>query len=266
MKMRVASFALFASFALLAFPLRAGFLPDNAFSNKARGTTAASFLKLSASPRTTALADTINISAADPLAGFHMPAFYSAFPGQRNAALASRESGFPWGASLSFAQSKIGPEISGQAAFVNLGLAVPYGYFADPNLSFSFSVINLGPPADWNSRAVALPLRGQIQMGYKVGELSFLSLDGFLPVDQAAYGAVSIEWKMPFEDAGRDSQDPEAGLAVRVGVTSKNKTDNFSGKTSFGLGLYLGRLVIDAGLAPFGNMGFYPHFGINLAF
>lgn len=308
--------------------LDAGFLPEGAFSNKAKGTTAASFLKLSASPRSAALAETLNPSQADPLAGLQMPASYLGAPDASNFALGSgflpegiiqanalyghpvgskkivlavhevlqpslglydvlgnktgefrpadmavglTVAGGPqpvrWGAGLSFLQSKIGPGISGQGMAANLGMNIPYGRFADPNLSFSLAAVNIGPPVKWGSRSVALPLKGQAQMGYKMGEMAFLALDVIAPVDQTAYGAASMEWKLAFNNEPlADGGDPESGLAVRVGVNSKNKTESFTGKLSFGLGLYLGGLTIDAALAPFGDLGFFPRVGLSMAF
>ncbi|MEK7287044.1 MAG: hypothetical protein AAB091_00600 [Elusimicrobiota bacterium] len=181
-------------------------------------------------------------------------------------AYASQESACPWGIGLGYEYSRIGPNLSGSGVYANLSGNIPFGYFNDPNLSLAAAIMNLGPASQWAGRSVPLPLRGQIEMSYKMGDLMFLTLDLITPADHAPYGAASIEWKLPFGEPPQPNENPRSGLAVRLGATSKTKPDSFAGRMSFGLGLYLGSLTLDAGVAPFGNFGFFPKVGINFNF
>ncbi|MBI4063815.1 MAG: hypothetical protein HY401_05885 [Elusimicrobia bacterium] len=322
-------FCLSTVYCLLSTCSWADFLPKNAFSNKARGTTAASFLKIAASARASALADSIALGPNDPLGGFGMPAAYASNSQRKHLALASGilpenivqtavTAGIPyranaklafsvhqiiqpsltlydnlgsnvgefrptdtaigagyaasakeirWGFSLFYLYSKIGPSLSGSGVSSNFGLHLPYDYFEDPNLSLGLAVVNFGPPAKWGSRSTPLPMKAQAQAGYKLGALTFLNLDLALPADQAPYGIASLEWKIPLGTT--DAALTEAsgnGFSVRLGITSKNKTDSVTDKLSFGLGLALGKAVVDASFASFGNLGFFPRLGLNLAF
>lgn len=179
-------------------------------------------------------------------------------------AWASQQGACPWGVGLGYLNSQIAPGLSGTGVFLNAGGALPFGFFNDPNLSLVGAIINMGPEASWAGKNVPLPLRGQVEMDYKLGTLMTLSLQATAPVDQTPYGAAAIEWTLPFGEAPALNEDPSGGLAIRVGASSRTKTDTFSGRMSFGLGFYLGGLTVDAGFAPFGNLGFFPRLGLTL--
>jgi hypothetical protein len=57
-----------------------GFLPENAFTDKARASTVAQFLKINPSVRSSALADSLSTGSLDPAAGFWMPAAFNGMP------------------------------------------------------------------------------------------------------------------------------------------------------------------------------------------
>ncbi|MBI4370415.1 MAG: hypothetical protein HY547_09325 [Elusimicrobia bacterium] len=307
-----------------------GTIPDYPFSNKARGTTGAAFLKLPVSARNSSLADTIGYSMIDPLSGWRDPSAFAGPPGRHYLAFASgflpesiiqaavayghalgrdgnkkfflsaneiiqppltlydtlgQETGefspldsavaagyaahgndWRWGMDLTYIQSNISPTYNGRGIAASAGLGLLNGFFTDPNLSLGFALNNAGPALDWAGHKVPLPLIIQSHMGYKVGDPIFLFFDLMTPVDQAAYGAVSFEWKIPFQLLASGSIDPATGLAIRSGATFKNNTESFVEKMSFGLGLYLGDVAIDAGMSSFGDLGYVPHVGVNLDF
>lgn len=325
----------------------ADMFPNGAFTEKAKGTAAAAFLKVNPSVRGAALADSLSMAASDPASGFHNPAAFNTsssgpyfsmtsglmpedivqgavfyghpykggkiFAGTHqvyqpsinlydvfgtktgtfrpwDASFVTGYAGMgrmiPWGASIQFLQSKIGPGISGNAVAVSAGAALPFGYFADRNLSMALAFSNLGTPMKIGSKDYPLPFRTQGHIGYRMTQVFFMNFDTFLQADQAPYISSSFEWKIPFvstysKEGEMPSQqeietffeekpdfrgDPRYGLSLWGGVTTRNKTDSFADKLSFGLRMYLASLTLDAGAASFGNLGMQPRFNITVYF
>ena len=75
--------------ALLAQPIYPGFFPNNPFTDSARGTTAAAFLKLNPSARSSALADTLTDQNHDFTAGFSNPLAFAGIAEKQSLAFTS---------------------------------------------------------------------------------------------------------------------------------------------------------------------------------
>lgn len=324
-------FALFiilhAATALTRAPLHAAFFPDNPFTDKARGTTGAAFLKLAPSARCSALGESISIAVSDPASSFYTPAIAAHIPngflalssgllvedilqagaifalpaasgkiliGSQqiiepaiklydkfgsnigefspldytiHAGYASINAAIPSSFHLNYIETRVGPSLTGKGVALGFGFGFPYGFFIDPNTSITFAVSNLGPALKIGDKSFPLPLRSQIQFGYKLAPSFFANADLAFPVDQAPFAIGSLEWKFPLGTGGPMSAiETASGLAIRVGITSKNKTKDFTDKLSYGLGLHLGNLLFDASAAPFGNLGLFPRLGLSLLF
>ncbi|MEK6542845.1 MAG: hypothetical protein AABZ44_00190 [Elusimicrobiota bacterium] len=180
--------------------------------------------------------------------------------------IATKGQAAPAAATVNFLQTKIGPGLSGTSASADLSIGFPFGYFMDPNTSMSLALLNVGPSMKIGSKNFPLPLRAQLQGGYKLTDTYFIGADVVLPVDQEPFLVGSLEWKIPFAQEGTKMIETLPGLSIRTAITSQNRTDDFTDKLSFGIGLQVGSMSLDVGAAPFGNLGLFPRLSLNLYF